>query len=584
MLPLNPAQVQALQAIQRRRHIALLAQSLSAAFPDVAGRLGERYPLLIDLGVQRGSAFGLSYLLCLARYIACWCVLGAEFENRPGFGWATSLLGSHERTQGSKVFQLCRRVREELARLARQSPAPAGLMSAAAFDQAIATLDAQLKHRGALAALLPSDALQLGEACDIDAIELRQVEPAATALYRLEQEQWQRGSSAAERGALRLQAASAGPAPGLPPQLFVLAPADAKGALLRIRTAAQQRCDPDVHPLVSINGPSGAFDWRGRLAEQILLPLAAPPAAPLPADALQPRIGAEGPATTTLLGFAGCGMRDDGVAIGAPSTQIVVRSAEQHLLVWQRTPGPAVVLPDATAQPGRTRVHVERDGTALDASRWQLGFDDLEQRLQQALARIASAWERESGVAQPRLEAEPKLLCGQTAVTWGWAEASEGLAAAPVFRIAGQIDVVACQLDLRLSGLMQLRGATSRIELVCKAGASLASQFERTLADADITTALAGAKTAWRLPFVLTTQALAADSACTVDPASSATGALVGRCGLRPRPDGSGLQWFYQLELEAVAVVLLWQDPLLGQQEMLRPLLPALPLLDWSLG
>ena len=36
--------------------------------------------------------------------------------------------------------------------------------------------------------------------------------------------------------------------------------------------------------------------------------------------------------------------------------------------------------------------------------------------------------------------------------------------------------------------------------------------------------------------------------------------------------------------MEPVQVVLHVHDPLLGEQELVRPLLPAMTLLDWSLG
>jgi hypothetical protein len=73
-----------------------------------------------------------------------------------------------------------------------------------------------------------------------------------------------------------------------------------------------------------------------------------------------------------------------------------------------------------------------------------------------------------------------------------------------------------------------------------------------------------------------------ADTA-TVD-CGPVTGAIVGSCGLRPRADGMGMQWFAKLGVEPVCVTLYWHEPLLSMQELQRPLLPALDLLDWSLG
>jgi hypothetical protein len=83
---------------------------------------------------------------------------------------------------------------------------------------------------------------------------------------------------------------------------------------------------------------------------------------------------------------------------------------------------------------------------------------------------------------------------------------------------------------------------------------------------------------------VLVVESAARDELAVLNAASLVTGALVGSCGLRMRPEGSGLQWFATLGIEPAEVVMHLHDPLLGQQEMLHPLLPAMTLLDWSLG
>jgi hypothetical protein len=79
-------------------------------------------------------------------------------------------------------------------------------------------------------------------------------------------------------------------------------------------------------------------------------------------------------------------------------------------------------------------------------------------------------------------------------------------------------------------------------------------------------------------------ESVARDELAVLNAASAVTGALVGSCGLRPRPEGPGLQWFMTLAVEPANVLLQLHDPLLGQQEMLHPLLPAATLVDWSLG
>ena len=588
MLQLNTEQVQRLQAIKLERDIARLAQVLALAFPDVPGRLGDRYALLVAHGMQRGAAHGLTHGLCVARLLACWFVLGAEFEAKPGYEWAQEILASTRREQGAKVFQLCRRSREELARLALQVPQVAGLMAAAAFDQAMAGLDAALMQMGTLGSLLPGFAIALGEACDIDALDLRLVEAATPQAYRVDQGQWQRVPGNAARTPITL-AAGAAAGQALSPRLNLLSPAAGRdGTKLRLRTRAGTCCDPKVHPLVTHNGAQGLSEWRGPHAADILLGLqTAPPAAPVPeGDALQPIIAAEGPAQLSLLELSSCGLRENGQPLGSLATQLAVYPAEQHLMAWRREPGPVLSWPEEHSAPPLPvpRLRLERDGVALEATRWQAGLADLDRQLVEGLGRLATAWERESGVSHGRLQAEPRVLCGSAGISWGWAEGPQGLLSLPCYRVAGVMDLMACQLNLRLSGALALHGSLSKLSLHCAATEPLKLSWERKPADADLLAVIAPAQAKFRHPFVLELEALAQDELAVLGAASPVAGALVGACGLRQRPEGSGLQWFAQLSIEPVAVKLQLHDPLLGQQDLVRPLLPALTLLDWKLG
>lgn len=99
--------------------------------------------------------------------------------------------------------------------------------------------------------------------------------------------------------------------------------------------------------------------------------------------------------------------------------------------------------------------------------------------------------------------------------------------------------------------------------------------------------ALDTAKTLWRHPFTLSVEAIATGQPATLSASTvpePLRGAVVGECGLRPRPDGRGHQWFYRLAIEAVNAALLHQDPITGTQRQQRELLPALTLIDWSAG
>jgi hypothetical protein len=351
-----------------------------------------------------------------------------------------------------------------------------------------------------------------------------------------------------------------------------------------LRTRADGCCN--VHPLIAFQGPRRIGEWRGPQTRELELTLPADPPAALEGDVLSPTMARAGAPEYGRLSVSSCGLRATGVALGTLSSQIAVYADEQHLMAWQRQPAPAMAWPDDSVSPAMppSRVRIERDGSALDAARWQAGFDDLDRCLLSSLSRLAVAWERESGVTQARVSAEPRVMCGTAGITWGWAEAPGGLSMPPYHRVAGQMDLLACRLDLRLSGSLALLGSSSKLLLGCVASEPLKVAFERLHGEADLQVSLQSAQTRFSQPFTLALESTAPLEATLLGVAGPVQGALVGGCGLRPRADGVGLQWFVTLEVEPVSVLLHWHDPLLGEQELHRPLLPAIKLLDWSLG
>lgn len=595
MLQLNAEQVQALQAIKRTRDIRQLSDTLALAFPDVPGRLGDRYGALIGHGVLRAATHGLDHAVCVARYLACWFMLGAEFETKPEHAWAQEMLAPPGRPQGSKVFQLCRRTREALSRLGQQGGAAAsGVMTPAVFDQAIALLDQTLMPRGQIGSLLPPQQVQLGEACDIDVLDLRLIDPAPGRQlhqYTHDQGQWRRLPVELARLPITITAGTDArqPAPTLPTRLNLLSQsADLGHTRLRLRTRASHVCDPKVHPLVSLNGPQGINEWRGMHAADITFNLYADPGTPTPDDVPKPTIALDNtPPQLSQLSLGGCGLRETGQPLGEQTTQLAVYPAEQHLMAWRRDPAPLMSWPEpegSQTNASQTRCRIERDGVPLDVSRWQVGLEDLDRQLIEGLGRLATAWERESGVSRGRMQAEPAVFCGNAGLSWGWAEHPQGLAATPFFRLLGVIELVACQLNLRLGGELALHGSLSNLALHCSAREVLSVRCERRAGDADLLEVLKPALTVFRHPFVLQLETLAPEQATLLDVAGPVSGALVGACGLRPRKAGPGWQWFCELSIEPVSVALHVHDPLLGQISLIRPLLPAMKLLDWSLG
>jgi hypothetical protein len=301
---------------------------------------------------------------------------------------------------------------------------------------------------------------------------------------------------------------------------------------------------------------------------------------------LQPPLVVVGGARISVLSLTSCGLRDTGTSLGDLATEISVHPAEQHLAAWRREAGGEWSWPEpASGQPVPpvARCRIERDGLALDHSRWQAGLQDVDRQLADNLARMFRDWERVSGVSSPRLQAEPAVMCGDAGLSWGWAEGPLGMQSPSYLRVVGQMEMIACRLNLRLSGDLALQGALSRLTLQCNGLEMLQVSWERSAGDTDLLPMLAPASRTFRQPFVLQLESVAQADTATVD-CGPVTGAIVGSCGLRPRADGMGMQWFAKLGVEPVCVTLYWHEPLLSMQELQRPLLPALDLLDWSLG
>ena len=300
-IELNLEQVQALRAIALARDLERLAQVLNHAFPEVAPRLGDRYTALIARAVQRGAEFGLTHGLAVARYLACWCVLGAEFETKPAFAWAHNILTDNARGEGNKVFQLCLRAKDALAGV----NAPATPSHIASFVQGLAALDQSLSEHGDLGSLLTREPLRLGQACDLDAVDFRVNDTPALQVYQTVEGTWQLGPAAVTPRHYSVIAAGAAPGqtPGpaasdsapasttLPPQLSLLLPARGRHpARLRLRAAAC--CE--THPQVQHNGENGISAWRRHQTLDIVLPLQPPqlPAVPSASPSSpMPRLG-----------------------------------------------------------------------------------------------------------------------------------------------------------------------------------------------------------------------------------------------------------------------------------------------------
>ena len=101
---LSPEQAVRLSALQRRRDLQTVGDALAASFPDVRARLGQRWGEFVEHGTTRAAAYGLSHMLCVARFLASWVACGADFESRQA--WAAAILTDSQRGQGAKAYQL----------------------------------------------------------------------------------------------------------------------------------------------------------------------------------------------------------------------------------------------------------------------------------------------------------------------------------------------------------------------------------------------------------------------------------------------------------------------------------------------
>lgn len=574
---LSAEQAARLVALQRRRDLQRIGESLATAFPEASVRLGARWSEFVEHAAVRAAAYGLDHLLCVARFVACWMACGAEFESRQP--WAAAILTDSKRSQGAKAYQLCVRVSEQL----RSAP-QTGQPTATEYAQVLLQLDARLANAGALSSLLPRERIRLGAACDVDAIDLRLVESQWRQHYTAQGGPWRREACAPQAASVTLlHDALADAAPRLPAQLTVLsraASADA-AARLRVRVKAEHRCDSLLHPLLQCLGPSADRSLRGESAADVTLAVHADPATE--AGAL-PHMGEESSPQYSALTVASCGLRARGVPVGQLSTLLAAYDATQHLIAWRREPTAAWQLP-AEAPPEITaaRCRCEQDGDLADASAWQRGFEDLDAQLRKGVAHLLTAWERESGVSDGKLAVDAALLVGSAGITWGWAEGPEGIAAPPYMRLEGLLDLVACRLNLRFTGALARSGSRSVLDLSTAGTTALGGPWQRGPGEA-LFAAAGKLQVSIRQPFELSVRALADAGLAVLGGAGPTQGTINGAVGLEQRPDGPGLRWFVRLNVEPVVAQLRLCDPLLGVQVLRQPLLPAQALVDWSLA
>ena len=546
---LTPEQTRRLNALQRQRDLKRLGDVLAVAYPEAAARLGERFAEFVELGAQRASVHGLTHLLAVARYLACWVAFGTEMEQREP--WAAALLRDSRRSQGARVHQLGVQTLESL-RSRRQPGQPAP----ESWAQGLVALDNALQDSGRLGTLGERERLKLGVACDLEAIDLRLTDSAWRQQYTATDGPWRREPCNAAVGSVTVQHPAGATSPTLlPTQISVLSqpPGAEHVSELRVRVRSAHRCDPAVHPLLSVTGPTDVRTLRGDAAQDVVITL-----------------------------FA-----DRGMPVGQWTTRLAAYCAEQHLVAFRRETPPPRQWPPGDAPPApAVRVRREIDGRVIDASALQQGLEALDAQWARALQRLYTAWEREGGITDGRLDAEVATLTGSAGVTWGWTEAPAGLAASPLMRIEALLDLVASRIALRFTGELSRAGSRSSIVLQTDHTVPLKAAWTRRPTDVELGPALAPLSVTVHQGFTLALQPWAGAELAVASLVQSegtvVRGAITGQVGLELRNDGPGLRWFARLALSPVGTTLRVVDPLLGVQTLPQPLLPALSLLDWS--
>jgi len=637
MLTLDDEQTAALEAWAEQRFRRRLAAHFSQAWPAAAQKVGERLGEFIELGIGRARKYGLIQGRDIARYLNLCFVWGAGFEERAGFEWARALLDDVRRDGQAKARQLMLGSREQLQRAGNAK-------GVASFDAAETLLRRDLADLMLPSQWWPPEFVRpwVDSPCDIDAL-LLWVEHAARPEYRHEDGRWQ-ALPGAPLAPLRLLPSAALPER----IALLAGPwRDGTPARFGLRLKQAEVCDAARHPRVVMALPDGLREWRGAAAMELdwrlRADVQAEPLASWPADAADslPLAGApiafEGAPRYGRLTLETCALRDGVAPLGSGDITIAVWPATQHLLDWRLPPAPAatvdveglriavpaanvpgagshhpapavgaghnaaadtvLVTPDiARAHRAAPAVRIERDGNPLPPAGWSAGLAGLQDAWLVGLARLHRAWSDVEGMTLASVTGRCDLLAGDAGLTWGrHADALDGDA---WLRVAARFDLAGAA-ELVLGGEFVLGEARARLKLVATGAQALRGPLARDGAGAALPDFLVAARRQLRLPFTAQVAPMCGESAATlagsVTPGLAATGplhsaavpiggALVGDYGLRARRDGQGWQWFATLKLEPVAMLLTLHDPLLGQTALPRALLPAIDLLDWSLG
>lgn len=554
-----------------------LAEFVANQWVDLRARLGGQLSEFVDVVARNAVAHQLSNDVSVARFLNLCCAFGPNFERKPENEWALALLADERLDERVKLHQLVVKGAAELKRRVRDAGSVSGQLLRG--DSNVMDLLEASNHE------VDDEFVGLARAaCDLEAVDIRLLEVDWRREYRLVDGTWQRLPIPDLNVSLRIVAQHQIPALIC---VLTMAPKFAFAARLQVRLLTHAVCDQDHHPRVTHVTVDGSSRWNGHKARAVSW-LVQARTAPAATNSLGVTLIEETMPQMSLLRINTCGLRDQGVPIGPVENYVWAYLADQWLFALQRDPCPVQQWPrvagrtaaDATAL---TRCRIERDGDLVPSHLWVKGFQDvLDLQLAQGLDRLFEAWS--ASTTESAMTATAGLLCGRAALTWGWREGPGGLANQPLMRVLGDLDL-GTELDVCMTGEVLLGVTRTRVRLLVQGKASGAGPIVREGVEPGLFPVLLSSVVRWRFEFRLEFDPMAVEEGALWSMVSPCTGAMVGEAGLRPRTSGgSGWQWYAQLDSEAVAVPVCIHDPLLGQTRQTLPLLPAVKLLDWSLG
>ncbi|MEO8859739.1 MAG: hypothetical protein ABI343_22345 [Burkholderiaceae bacterium] len=553
-----------------------LEQSVRTHWPDLAVRLDARVGEFVRAAQVAAAGHLLEPGTTTARFVNLCCAFGPGFERKPENEWALAILANERIGDWVKLHQLVAHASTELKRRSD------GRVTS---DQLLRSDGDLMDKVDAASRAGNSDAIPLARlACDLEAVDIRLLETDWRREYRPFDGTWQLAPLGDMTNSLRI--GSGQPAP---PLLSVLTQAAPLGpaARLQIRLLMHAVCDQDRHPVVLFAGEHGLSTWTGHNARAVSWLVYANPR-PSATNGLEVMLLEEPPARTSLLQAASCGLRDQGVPFGSLHTYVWAYSADQWLFAWQREPMQQQQWPlQAAAAPGQsappTRCRIECNGAPMPSTRWAQAFRDVfDVQLSRGFDALFAVWKETVSEATMTLDAG--LVTGRGALTWGWRETAQGMSERPFLRLAGEFDL-SNTIELVLSGELVLGATRTRVRLLVQGHAPMKQPIARGSLVPGLPDILLPSVCRWRFSYRIEFDPIAVAEGALWSEAGPCTGALVGEVGLRPRSmGGGGWQWYVRLESEPVSVPLCIHDPVLGRTRSTLALLPAVKLLDGSLG